>query len=312
MKQRALLIAGPTGSGKSTLALDLAKRFEGTIINADALQIYDHLQILTARPGPSALADAPHRLYGILPPAEICSAARYVRLAREEILNCLAQGRLPIVVGGTGLYLRGLSEGLADIPEIPGDVRDAARALMAQIGPERFHAELKLRDPVAASRIRPSDSQRLTRAFEVWSATGRSLFDFHGVPPGRSDLLWHKLALLPERAELYGRIEGRFLDMMEAGALEEAARVRGMDLDPLLPAAKALGLRPLISHLEGRISCDEAIALGQGETRRYAKRQLTWIKTQMISWKTIETKDSETTHDQIRTFLQDSGLTPRN
>ena len=312
MKQRALLIAGPTASGKSGLALDLAKRFGGTIINADALQIYDHLSILTARPRQAALGEAPHRLYGILPPAEICSAARFVRLARQEIAASLAQDRLPIVVGGTGLYLRGLSDGLADIPEIPADIRDGARALMAQIGPERFHVELKLRDPVAASRIRPSDSQRLTRAFEVWSATGRSLFDFHGAASDNAVIEWTKLALVPDRAELYARIDRRFLDMMEAGALEEAARVRELDLAPHLPAAKALGLRPLINHLEGRIGRDEAIAQSQGETRRYAKRQMTWIRTQMISWTGIETKDSETTYGRIRTFIEESGLTPRN
>ena len=325
-----IIVAGPTASGKSALGLTLAVEFGGCVINADSMQVYRELEILTARPGADALAAAPHRLYGVLDGDRVCSAGRWRDLARQEIDAALAEGRLPIVVGGTGLYLRALEEGLVALPAIPPEVRLAARAQHAEFGGAAFHTALAARDPVMAARLHPNDSQRLIRAWEVLEATGRSLADWQAEGRGASGAeatkayRFLRLSLIPDRETLYAACDRRFEAMMAAGALEEARCLRDLGLDPGLPVMKALGVRPLLRHLAGEISLAEAVAAGQQETRRYAKRQLTWLRTQVAggqesgeaaqgmknaSW-TFSQQYSERMDGKIFSIIRDSVLTP--
>ena len=325
-----IIVAGPTASGKSALGLKLAVEFGGCVINADSMQVYRELEILTARPGAEALAAAPHRLYGVMAGDQVCSAGRWRDLARREIDAALADRRLPIVVGGTGLYLRALEEGLAALPAIPPEVRLAARALHAELDGAAFHAALAARDPVMAARLHPNDSQRLIRAWEVLEATGRSLADWQAEgraasgaeAPGAYRFL--RLSLMPDRESLYTACDRRFEAMMAAGALEEVRRLRDLGLDAGLPVMKALGLRPLLRHLAGELSLAEAVAAGQQETRRYAKRQLTWLRTQVArgqesgeaasgmknaSW-SFSQQYSEQIGGEIFSIIRNSVLTP--
>ena len=277
-----VVLAGPTASGKSALALDLAERFGGAIVNADAMQVYREMSVLTARPDAAAEARAPHRLYGVLSATEACSAGRWRAWAVEEIGTAHAAGSLPIVVGGTGLYLKALTQGLAPVPPVPAEIRARVRAHLAAIGPAALHAELARRDPVMAARLRPSDGQRLARATEVLEATGRSLADWHAdVAPGEGFRVF-TLLLAPPREALHAASDARFRAMIAAGALDEARAVRALGLDPALPATRALGLRELIRHLEGEIGLEQAIGLAQAATRQYAKRQMTWFRNQLV------------------------------
>lgn len=284
-----IVIAGPTASGKSALGLAVAEAFGGTIVNADSIQVYRELEILSARPGPAELARAPHRLYGVLSAAERCSAARWRALALDEIAAAqgAAQGasRLPVLVGGTGLYLRALLDGLSPIPDIPAEIRAAALGRMAALGVPAFHAELGRRDPAMAARLAPADRQRLVRAWEVLEATGRSLADWQresaakaGDEPALAPLCF---VLEPPRPALYAACDARFRAMVDAGALAEAERLARLGLDPDLPAMKAVGVPELIAHLRGEMALEAAIAAAQQATRRYAKRQLTWFRHQM-------------------------------
>ena len=282
-----VVVAGPTASGKSALALDLAEAFDGVVINADSMQVYDGLRILTNRPDRADETRAPHRLFGVVPVTEICSAARWRHMALAEIAVARAGGALPIITGGSGLYIRALLEGLSPVPEIPAEVRAAARARHAEIGGPAFHDELAARDPAMAARLAPGDSQRLIRAWEVLEATGDSLADWQRQPPtvGTNDGGVYSgpvlmLALMPPRDGLYATCDVRFLAMIEAGALDEAKALHARDLDPALPALKALGVPELRRHLSGACSLHEAIAAAQQATRRYAKRQLTWLRHQ--------------------------------
>jgi tRNA dimethylallyltransferase len=277
-----LVLTGPTASGKSDLALALAGEFGGAVINGDSLQVYQELEILTARPGPTDLAKVPHRLYGVLPGRERCSVGRWRDLAVAEIDRAHGAGQLPIVVGGTGLYLKALEHGLATVPPIPPQVRAAASARHGTLGGPAFHAALAERDPGSAGRIHASDRQRLIRAWEVLEATGRPLSAWQAQDLGQDTgpYRFHRLCLIPPRDTLYAACNGRFLAMMERGALDEVARLLALDLDPGLPIMKALGVPQLAAHLRGEISLDQAIAGAQGSTRRYAKRQLTWLRTQ--------------------------------
>ncbi|SME91336.1 tRNA dimethylallyltransferase [Tistlia consotensis] len=287
----AVIVAGPTASGKSGLALAVAEAFAGTVINADALQVYRELEILTARPGPAELARAPHRLYGVLPAAERCSAGRWRDLALAAMDEAAAAGRLPVLVGGTGLYLKALQQGIAPVPPVPPTVRAAAAARWEALGPAGFRAELLARDP-ASAKLHPNDRQRQLRAWEVLEATGRPLADWQredwqredgqrgagAVPPWR----FCSLVLLPERGPLNAAIDARFAAMVEAGALDEVAALLAQGLDPALPAMKAVGLPELAAHLRGETSLAAAVAAGQTATRRYAKRQITWLRGQML------------------------------
>lgn len=280
-QKRALLIAGPTASGKSALALEKAARLNGVIINADALQVYQPLRILSARPSPEEEALAPHRLYGHVAADEPCSVAAWAAEARREMDTAWEQGMLPIVTGGTGLYFRALEQGLAPVPKIPEEVRARWRSFAGDL-----HAELTARDPAMAAKLSPTDRQRLSRALEVVDATGRSLRDWQREGQDMAPLAGvavERIFLDLPRDELYARAERRFDAMLAAGALEEARPLIG--LDPMLPAMKAIGLPELIAHLNGEVTLEEAATRAKTATRNFIKRQLTWWRGQMAHWR---------------------------
>ena len=283
---RAVLIAGPTASGKSALALTLAENLGGVIVNADSMQVYRDLRVITARPTPEEEARVPHRLYGCVDAAENYSIGRWCRDVGDMLDEIAAQGRVPILVGGTGLYFKALTGGLAVVPPIPAEIRVQVRARLANEGVAPLYADLLLRDPATAHRLMPNDRSRICRALEVVVATGRSLSDWHneGMPALVDPARAAKIFLTCERKELVARIEARFAAMLDAGALDEVRALAARQLDPLLPAMKAHGVPWLIRHLKGEISRDEAAAGAVMDTRRYAKRQLTWFRNQMKDW----------------------------
>ncbi|WP_253626135.1 MULTISPECIES: tRNA (adenosine(37)-N6)-dimethylallyltransferase MiaA [unclassified Bradyrhizobium] len=280
---KAVLIAGPTASGKSALALELAQRTGGVVINTDSMQVYRDLRIITARPTAGEEALVPHRLYGHVDAGVNFSAGAWVADAAKVLGEAREQGRLPIFIGGSGLYFKALTRGLSAVPPIPADVRDGVRARLEQRGVEALHAELAARDPVSAERLKPRDRTRIARALEVVEATGRPLPDWHreGLPPLLPPGDFHALFLAPERERLYARIDARFGVMLDTGALDEVAALAARGLDPLLPAMKAHGVPALIRHLRGEISREEAAEIGQADTRHYAKRQFTWFRHQL-------------------------------
>jgi len=277
-----VILYGPTASGKSGLAVALAERIGGTIINADSLQIYRELEILTARPQADALARAPHRLYGVLPATTPGSTAWWRDTALTEIETALADGRTPIVTGGTGLYIKTLIEGLSPLPGTNEAAREQATRLYRTLGGDAFRGELARRDPATAARLAPGDRQRLIRAWEVVESTGTPLSAWQSQPrdPGHA-LQFRLIGLIPPRAELYAGIDGRFLAMLERGACAEARRFDALGVAPTLPANKALGLPELRRHIHGEIGLEEAVRLAQQATRNYAKRQLTWFRHQL-------------------------------
>src|SRR6185437_7642318 len=283
---RAVLIAGPTASGKSALALTLAENLGGVIVNADSMQVYRDLQVITARPTPEEEARVPHRLYGCVDAAENYSVGRWCRGVGDMLNEIAAQGRVPILVGGTGLYFKALTGGLAVVPQIPAEIRVQVRARLANEGVAPLYADLLLRDPAAAHRLMPNDRSRICRALEVVEATGRPLSDWHkeGMPALVDPARAAKIFLTCERKQLVARIEARFAVMLDAGALDEVRVLAARQLDPLLPVMKAHGVPWLIRHLKGEISRDEAAAGAVMDTRRYAKRQLTWFRNQMKAW----------------------------
>jgi tRNA dimethylallyltransferase len=282
-RMQAVLIAGPTASGKSALALALAEVTGGVVINTDSMQVYRDLRVLTARPTPNEEARAPHRLYGTCDAAVNCSAGSWVADAALVLAEARAGNRLPIFVGGTGLYFKALTRGLSAVPPIPQEVRDEVRARLERDGVEALHAELARRDPVSGDKLKPRDSARVARALEVIEATGRPLPDWHreGLPPLLEPEGVKALFLAPDRKELYARINARFATMLENGALDEVAALAARKLDPMLPAMKAHGVPALIRHLAGEITLEEAAEIGQTDTRRYAKRQFTWFRHQL-------------------------------
>lgn len=287
--KQAVLIAGPTASGKSALALALADRLGGTIVNADSMQVYAGLRVITARPSVEEEVRAPHMLYGHVDPAESYSTGRWLREVAAALDDIAAAGRVPIVVGGTGLYFKVLTEGIAAVPAIPTDIREAVRERLARDGVSALYAELTALDPVTAARLMPLDRSRIARALEVVLATGRSISDWHGensaplLPAERTV----KVFVTIERNALVSRIDARFVTMMQAGALDEVAALAARGLDPLLPAMKAHGVPWLIRHLKGELSRDEAVAGSVMDTRRYAKRQHTWFRGQMKDWPVV-------------------------
>jgi len=281
MKFDAVLIAGPTASGKSAQALALAEEIGGVVINADSMQVYREAPILTAQPGEVDKARVPHLLYGHVSAREVYSVGSWRADAADALAKAQAMGRVPVFVGGTGLYFMALTEGLADVPATPPEIRDAARALLDDIGVEALHARLTDRDPLTASRLRPSDPQRVLRAFEVFEATGRPLAEWQSAPaePVLKDRKVAAFVLDPPRPELRARIAQRFESMVDAGGLEEARRLEG--LDPGLPAAKLLGLRPLQALAAGTLTREEALDAAITGTRQFAKRQMTWFRHRM-------------------------------
>lgn len=286
---RPILIAGPTASGKSALAMKMARERGGAIINADSMQVYAELEILSARPPAADLAEVPHRLYGHVALREGYSVGRFVREVETLLPELRGAGLVPIFVGGTGLYMKALLEGLSPIPAIPPAIREHWRTEADRLGASKLHRKLAEMDPGSAARLSPTDPQRIVRALEVIDATGRPLWEWQ-QEPGRALLRVEEaecLVLLPERAVLHQRSDARFDQMMARGAVEEAERIADLELDPALPGMRALGLRPLIGYLRGETTLEAAVAKGKAETRRYIKRQATWISGNMRSWKAI-------------------------
>lgn len=302
MSESRLMVAvlsGPTASGKSGLAMALAARLNATIINADASQLYADLSILTARPTAAEEAAVPHRLFGILDGAEAANAARYAALARAAIAATLAEGRLPLIVGGTGLYIEALLHGLAPLPEIAPDIRAAVRALPTAEAAQALAHE----DPAMAARLRASDTTRLHRALEVIRSTGRSLTlwqsERQGGIAGSHDV--RGIILMPPRAALHAAAEARLDAMLSQGAQDEVARLAARRLAPDLPIMKALGVPPLIAHLEGRLSLAEARTATLHATRQYQKRQSTWARSRQsqLGWPLLTTPDPEGARRQL-------------
>jgi len=282
----AILIAGPTASGKSALALALAEKLGGTIVNADSMQVYRDLRVITARPTAQEERCVPHRLYGHVDAAINYSTGQWLRDVTEVLAELKAQGRTAILVGGTGLYFKALTAGLAAVPPIPPEIRSDVRARLLSEGAPALHGQLMRLDPVTAQRLMVNDRARISRALEVMLTTGRSLSDWHreGMPPLLAAARAAKVFITCERAALVARIEARFAGMLAAGALEEVRALAARRLDPSLPAMKAHGVPWLIRHLNGEITLEEAAAGAVMDTRRYAKRQLTWFHNQMKDW----------------------------
>ncbi len=311
-----LNIVGPTASGKSAAALAVARRFDGVIINADSMQVYRDLRILSARPSPQDEAAAPHRLYGVIDGAELCSAALWRDLATAEIEDALTQGRLPILCGGTGLYLKALMQGLSPIPDIPDAIRQTVRAEQERDGPEAQHRALAEVDPATAATLNATDSQRVARALEVWRATGVGLTEWRAWEAAergsRGDARYdfQTLLFLPSRETLYAGIDARFAAMVGQGALEEVAALVARGLDPKLPVMKALGVPELAAALAGEIFLESAIETASMKSRRYAKRQSTWFRRQIMTHLLINETYSERMNEKIFSFIRDKLLTP--
>ncbi len=284
--RRAVLIAGATASGKSALALALAQRQPAVVINADSMQVYRDLRIITARPRAEEEALAPHQLYGHVDAGENYSVGRWLQDAAAVLDQSAAAGQLPIFVGGTGLYFKALTRGLAAVPPIPADIRTAVRDRLAQEGPEALHKLLEQKDAASAARLMPGDGVRIVRALEVLQATGRPLSLWHqnGMPPLIDPEKAAQVFLSPGRAELYHRIDLRFDQMIAAGVLEEVRALDARRLDPALPAMKAHGVPWLRRHLAGEMTLADAIEQSKKDTRHYSKRQHTWFRNQMPGW----------------------------
>lgn len=289
---KTILIAGPTASGKSAAALMLAEKIGGEIVNADAIQVYRDLRILSARPTPAEEARAPHHLYGHVDGRVRYSAGGWARDAATAIAGVHARGKTAIIVGGTGLYFRALEFGLAEAPEIPAEVRAAAQARFEEIGAAAFRAEVLAFDP-AQMRLDPADRQRHIRAWEVFHAAGVPLSEIQKRPGAAIvERIDARVVIEPPRAALYAAIEARFDAMVAAGALDEARALAERRLDPGLPVMKAVGAAELLAHLAGRISLEEAVDLAKRNTRRFAKRQLTWFRHQAAAWPRVSTPEA--------------------
>jgi tRNA dimethylallyltransferase len=285
---------GPTASGKSALALTLAERVGGEIVNADSMQVYRDFRVLTARPSPEEEARAPHHLYGHVDACELYSTGRWLSDALAAVGAIHARGATPILVGGTGLYFKALTEGLADIPAADPDVRAALRDRAAREGSAALHADLAARDPHTAARLEPNDAPRILRALEVLETTGESISAFQaGTKPALAPGQWRGVVLTPAREALYAVIGARFDAMLAAGALDEVGAFAARALDPALPAMKAHGAPALMAHLRGEMSLADAVEIAKRDTRRYAKRQFTWIAGQMPDWPRITAPDLE-------------------
>lgn len=284
----ALLIMGPTASGKSALALALAERIGGEIVNADSMQVYRDFRILTARPSPEEEQQAPHHLYGHVDAAERFSTGRWLTDALAASADIRKRNMVAIIVGGTGLYFKALTQGLAEMPDIDADVRAALQARAASEGAPALHADLVRVDPQTAARLEQNDAPRIIRALEIFETTGESITSFQAnTKPVLAAEEWRGLALTPDREALYAGINTRFEKMLDTGALDEVRAFAARDLDPNLPAVKAHGAPALGAYLRGEITLPAAIEIGQRDTRRYAKRQFTWIANQMPDWARI-------------------------
>jgi len=286
----AILITGPTASGKSALAVEFAKQHNGVVVNADSMQVYDTLCVLTARPSDEDMQGVPHYLYGHVPANLAYSTGAWLRDVTELLPRLHADGRKPIFVGGTGLYFKALTGGLSDMPAIPEEVRNRLRSRLQEEGRDELYRQLRERDPLVAESLRPQDGQRIVRALEVLEATGRSIADFQAqtgpviVDPSTS----RKIVVVPDRAILHQRINGRFEKMLEQGAEDEVKTLLSLSLPPDMPVMKAIGVSQIAAMLRGELSRDEVLERGAAATRQYAKRQMTWFRNQMDeSWERL-------------------------
>jgi len=309
--KRVIIIAGPTASGKSAMAIAVAKKFSGVIINADSMQIYRQMSILTARPSIEDMFQVEHRLYGVLDANDPCSVGRWLELAIFEIQSVWDNGKLPLIVGGTGLYLKALLEGLAQIPEVSQRIRKKATLLHKRLGGVAFHKALAEVDPISAGRIPAGDTQRLIRAYEVIDATGKPLSSWQNShlckPP--LDALYGVITLLPKREILYDRINKRFDWMIENGALNEVCALEKLCLDPALPAMKAVGVSELMAVSNGNKDLQVAKDDAKRATRQFAKRQMTWFRNQLETDLTLSAQYSERIEAKIFSFIGQFMLT---
>lgn len=286
----AILITGPTASGKSALAVELAKRHDGVVVNADSMQVYDTLRVLTARPSEEEMQGVPHHLYGHVPAGAAYSTGGWLRDVSALLPTLRAAGRLPVFVGGTGLYFKALTGGLSDMPEIPEALRKALRSRLLEEGSDGLYAELAVADPAMAASLNRQDGQRIVRALEVMKATGRSIADFQG----QSGLVIidadeaRKIVVLPDRAVLHQRINGRFEKMLQQGAEDEVRALLALDLPAEAPVMKAIGVSQITAMVRGEMTRAEVLEKGAAATRQYAKRQMTWFRNQMDdSWERL-------------------------
>lgn len=279
---------GPTAGGKSALALAVAERIGAEIVNADSMQVYGDFRILTARPSPEEEQQAPHHLYGHVDAAERYSTGRWLTDALATIADIRSRNKAPIIVGGTGLYFKALTQGLAEMPVVDPELRAALIERAEREGARALHAELATLDPQTAARLEPNDAPRIIRALEVIETTGESITSFQSnTKPALADNEWRGVALTPDRDALYASINTRFDKMLEQGALDEVSAFSARNLDQTLPAIKAHGAPALGAYLRGEMSLSAAAEIGQRDTRRYAKRQFTWIANQMPDWPRI-------------------------
>ena len=300
-QSRTLVIAGPTASGKSGLAFRVAEELNGVVINADSMQVYSDLRVLTARPSADDEARVPHKLYGYLDGADSCTAAAWAARAAEEITNAHSNKQVPIVVGGTGLYLKALIEGLSDIPEVPLEIRQTARRIFLEQGNDALYQSLLEKDPEGAVRLKPKDHQRVLRAWEVVEATGTPLhvWQAKSQPKPLINGPFHTVLFQPPREDLYAACNGRFEVMLEGGALAEVEALVARGLNPALPVMKALGVPELAAFVRGETSHEDAVTKAQQHTRNYAKRQVTWFRGQFNASETLNTQYSESLFNKI-------------
>ncbi len=306
-----IIITGPTASGKSALAIDIAREFNGRIINADSMQIYSDLRIVTARPSAADEKIVPHSLYGILDGVQICSANIWRNMAIDAIETTFDDGLLPIICGGTGMYLKTLTEGMSYIPDINKDIRADIRSRLDEVGSLAVYDELAKIDPTMAARLNPADKQRVARALEVVMSTGRSLAKWQQDKPIAPPeyLKFHIITIAPPRDILYDRCNKRFAKMLQYGALEEVKKLMQRNIKSSLPIMRALGVAPIISYLNNEISLKDAEIKACAMTRQYAKRQMTWINNNIISKKHINSQYSEKIIHEIFPFICENILT---
>ncbi|WP_184459978.1 tRNA (adenosine(37)-N6)-dimethylallyltransferase MiaA [Rhizobium aethiopicum] len=288
--ENAILITGPTASGKSALAVELAKRHGGAVVNADSMQVYDTLRVLTARPSEEEMQGVPHHLYGHVPAGAGYSTGAWLRDVSALLPALRAAGQLPVFVGGTGLYFKALIGGLSDMPDIPEALREELRTRLVEEGPDVLYAELSDVDPAMAASLNRQDGQRIVRALEVIKATGRSIADFQGRsgPVVINADEARKIVVLPDRAVLHARINGRFEKMLQQGAEDEVKALLALGLPAEALVMKAIGVSQIAAMLKGEMTRDEVLKKGAAATRQYAKRQMTWFRNQMDeSWQRL-------------------------